>query len=44
MVDAIYERSRYTRSIDYRKPLTPALDAAEAAWLEQQFQVLGGQK
>jgi Protein of unknown function (DUF4058) len=44
MIDAIYERSRYARSIDYRKPLTPALDAAGAAWLEQQFQVRGGQK
>ena len=38
MLDAIYQRSRYERSIDYRKPLTPPLDAVETAWLEQQLQ------
>ena len=36
MIDAIYQRSRYERSIDYGKPLTPPLDAAEALWLEKQ--------
>jgi hypothetical protein len=36
MIDAIYERSRYERSIDYSKPLTPPLDAAEALWLQKQ--------
>jgi hypothetical protein len=38
MIDAIYERSRYERSIDYRKPLTPPLDAGETAWLKQRLQ------
>jgi hypothetical protein len=38
MIDAIYQRSRYERSIDYRQPLTPPLDARETAWLEQQLQ------
>ncbi len=38
MIDAIYQRSRYDRSIDYSKPLTPRLDAAETAWLKQQLQ------
>jgi len=38
MIDAIYQRSHYERSIDYSKPLTPPLDAAEKAWLEQQLQ------
>ena len=38
MIDAIYQRSRYERSIDYSKPLNPPLDAAETAWLEKQLQ------
>jgi hypothetical protein len=38
MVDAIYERFRYPRSIDYGKPLTSPLDAAETGWLKQQLQ------
>jgi hypothetical protein len=37
MIDAIYERSRYARSINYRKPLNPPLDAPEAAWLKEQL-------
>jgi hypothetical protein len=37
MIDAIYQRSRYERSIEYDKPSTPPLDAAAAAWLEQQL-------
>jgi hypothetical protein len=37
MIDSIYERSRYERSIDYSKPLTPPLDDAEAAWLKKQL-------
>jgi hypothetical protein len=36
--DEIYQRFRYMRSIDYSKPLTPPLDAAEAGWLKQQLQ------
>ncbi len=38
LVDTVYERSRYARSIDYRKPLTPPLAADDATWLEQQLQ------
>ena len=37
MVESIYQRSRYARSIDYRKPLKPPLATAEAAWLKQQL-------
>ena len=38
MIDEIYQRFRYLRSIDYNKPLTPPLDAAETGWLKQQLQ------
>ncbi len=38
MIDEIYQRFRYMRSIDYGKPLTPPLDAAETGWLKQQLQ------
>ena len=38
MIDEIYQRFRYPRSIDYSKPLTPPLDAAETGWLKQQLQ------
>jgi hypothetical protein len=37
IIESIYERSRYARSIDYRKPLKPALTSAESAWLRQQL-------
>jgi hypothetical protein len=37
MIVAIYQRSRYERSIDYTQPLTPPLGPKEAAWLEQQL-------
>lgn len=33
MVEAIYERSRYGRSIDYARPPEPPLAPAEAEWL-----------
>jgi hypothetical protein len=33
MIDAIYQRSRYERSIDYSKPLLPPLGAADKAAL-----------
>jgi hypothetical protein len=36
LVAAIYERSRYDRDIDYRRPVDPPLSAAEAAWLTSQ--------
>jgi len=38
MIAEIYQRFRYLRSIDYSKPLTPPLDAAETGWLKQQLQ------
>jgi hypothetical protein len=38
MIDEIYHRFRYSRSIDYRKPLNPPLDAVEAGWLKQRLQ------
>jgi len=34
LVDAIYERSRYKRRIDYNKPLTPPLTTEQSAWLQ----------
>ena len=37
MIDEIYQRFRYPRSIDYSKSLTPPLDAAETGSLKQQF-------
>jgi hypothetical protein len=33
MVEAIYQRSRYERSIDYTRPLTPPLAPEEVEWL-----------
>jgi hypothetical protein len=38
MIDSIYHRSRYARSIDYNKPLSPPLHDVETAWLEKQRQ------
>jgi hypothetical protein len=38
MIEAIYARSRYHRSIDYSHPLTPPLTAEETTWLAQQLQ------
>jgi hypothetical protein len=38
MIDVIYQRSRYERSINYGKALTPPLHAAESGWLKQQLQ------
>jgi hypothetical protein len=37
LVDAIYARSRYHRDIDYRRPLSPPLSAAEQGWLEERL-------
>jgi hypothetical protein len=37
MIDDIYQRFRYSRSIDYSKPLKPPLDVADATWLKQQL-------
>jgi hypothetical protein len=33
LVDAVYERSRYGRRLDYTKPLTPPLTPEQVAWL-----------
>jgi Protein of unknown function (DUF4058) len=37
MIDRIYQRSRYARSIDYRKTLRPPLGEAESVWLKKQL-------
>jgi hypothetical protein len=37
MIEAIYKRSRYGGSIDYKKPLKPPLRGAEAAWVKAQI-------
>jgi hypothetical protein len=37
MIETIYQRSRYHRSIDYRKPLQPPLSPEETAWLKKQL-------
>jgi hypothetical protein len=43
-IEAIYQRSRYERSIDYSKPLSPPLSPEAAAWLQQQLQSRSGAK
>jgi hypothetical protein len=35
LIETLYMRSRYKRSIDYHRPLTPPLTAEENAWLAQ---------
>jgi hypothetical protein len=37
LVNQIYERSRYARDIDYRKPCRPRLSDAETKWLDDQL-------
>jgi hypothetical protein len=37
MIDAVYERSRYARRLDYNKVLTPRLSPQEKAWLAERF-------
>jgi hypothetical protein len=37
MIESIYRRSRYSYTIDYRKPIDPPLAADEAAWLKKQL-------
>ena len=41
MLDSIYRRSRYWRSIDYSKPLSPPLDEALSGWLRKQLKSSG---
>ena len=43
MIEAIYQRSRYAGTIDYRKPPNPPLNAEETAWLEKQLRQRQGQ-
>jgi Protein of unknown function (DUF4058) len=44
MIDSIYRRSRYERSIAYDKPLKPPLKAAEELWLEKQLRTRSGRR
>jgi hypothetical protein len=37
IIDAIYQRSRYERSIDYRQSVSPPLRAEEVTWLRKQM-------
>ncbi len=37
MIDSIYRRFRYARTIDYQRPLSPRLTAAESAWFKQRL-------
>lgn len=43
MIEAIYERSRYGRSIDYGKPANPPLSAEETKWLKGRLRERQGQ-
>jgi hypothetical protein len=42
LIDTIYQRFRYERSIDYGAELTPPLGPDEAAWCRQQLQARSG--
>ena len=37
LVDAIYTRSKYHLSFNYRRPIFPPLNSVETGWLEQQL-------
>jgi hypothetical protein len=37
LIVSVYEESRYAQSIDYRKPLSPALGPEEATWLGERL-------
>ncbi len=41
MIDGIYTRYKYWRSIDYAKPINPPLSAEETAWLQDRQRELG---
>jgi hypothetical protein len=41
LIEGIYERYRYQRSIDYTRPLDPPLNADDLAWLRQRLRALG---
>jgi len=38
MIEAIYARGRYHRTIDYTRALSPPLTADEQSWLAQRLQ------
>jgi hypothetical protein len=42
IIDTIYAESRYHRTIDYTKPITPPLTEEEAAWLSSQLKACEG--
>lgn len=42
MIDAIYTRYKYWRSIDYAKPIAPPLTAQETAWLQERLRERAG--
>lgn len=42
LIDAIYQRSRYSSSIQYSKKLRPALNADDLDWLAKQLQTSSG--
>jgi len=40
MIDAVYDRSRYARRLDYTKPLNPPLSPEVHAWLAERLSTL----
>ncbi|CEF49279.1 unnamed protein product [uncultured bacterium] len=43
LIDTVYRRSRYHRTINYARPVSPPLAGAEATWIEQQLRDKAGQ-
>ena len=41
LIESIYSRCRYERTIDYSQPLKPPLSAEDAAWYKRQLQARG---
>jgi hypothetical protein len=41
MIQGIYQRFRYERSIDYHQPLNPPLDPEQGAWLAKRLRAQG---
>ena len=41
LIDRAYENGRYARTIDYRKPCEPALEADDASWADQLLKAAG---
>lgn len=42
LVSAIYARARYASQLDYSRPLQPALNEEESAWLAEQLRLPSG--